>query len=265
MDPEIRKLAASSLGKKKEKIAVEKLIERLDDTDESVRKEAYNALKLITEKDFSADKKKWKEWWDKEGKNSFGTFFVQQLTLKDIQALANEVKDLKAMRDQMREDMDKLSDKVSKIQGEYRTLSVALAIAGGVFLILMFSFAVYLTFRIRTLREISRQADLYINEMKSVTGRIDKILAEIDTRRDSTKTALHDFSDKLKADAKEEIDRYAELLQQNSDHHLREELMELRQKAEKELYQTLSDLKKQLDYEIRKLFEIHKEKAREEL
>lgn len=265
LDPEIRKLAAISLGKKKEKRAVPYLIQSLTDSNEAVKKEAYTALKLITEKDHGPDQKKWQEWWDKEGKNSFGILFVQEMTLREVQALKAEVSNLKNVREQIMQDMDKLSDKVSKMQGEYRTLSVALAISGGVFLIIMFGFAVYLTFRIRTMREISRQADLYINEMKSVTGRIDKILAEIDTRRDTTKTELHDFADKLKGQAKDEMDRYSEILQENSDHHSREAIMELRQKAEKELYQTLSDLKKQLDYEIRKLFEAHKEKAREEL
>ncbi len=263
-DPEIRKTAAVLLGKKKERNAVYHLIPLLADPDEGVRNSSHEALRLITGKEIKLDKAAWNLWWESEGKKEYTTVpsnlaihVILEGFKKEIETLRLEKKTIEGIAEDSRNKAKALEDRV-------RTLTWVFAFAAFVFLLVMLWFAVYIASRIKTWRELIKQADQYINETKAITQRVDRITSEIDSTRDSIKNELHELSGKLRNDSKEEIDRYLELLQQNTDHRLREELMELRGKAEKELQATLGELKGQIDNEVRKVFSSHREKSQED-
>jgi tetratricopeptide (TPR) repeat protein len=120
----------------------------------------------------------------------------------------------------------------------------------------MIYFVGHVSSRIKEWKELMRQSDGYLKEGKQITERVDAILDEIDTKKND----LLDFYGKLKDDSEDEISRYADALQQKSDHRLREEVMDLRQKAEKELGATLGEMKTQLEHEVRRQMENQRKK-----
>jgi len=70
IDSFARSKAAELLGSIGNKRAVDSLITSLKDESSTVRNNASEALKKITEKDFGEDYDKWLQWWQEENKNN---------------------------------------------------------------------------------------------------------------------------------------------------------------------------------------------------
>lgn len=69
-DLNVREKAAEALGEIKDPRAIEPLISALiDDQEEMIREAAAKALEKITEKDFGQDIDKWQNWWGQNKKN----------------------------------------------------------------------------------------------------------------------------------------------------------------------------------------------------
>ena len=66
-EPAVRKQAAITLGRLKEKSACPPLIEALSSDDSGLRANAYWALKAISGRTFPLNSARWREWWQREG------------------------------------------------------------------------------------------------------------------------------------------------------------------------------------------------------
>src|ERR1043166_5858334 len=120
----------------------------------------------------------------------------------------------------------------------------------------MIYFVGHVSSKLKEWKELVRQAGVYIEESQQVTKRTDRVLEELEAK----KLDILEFIKNLKDEKETEIERYNDLLQQNTEHKMREEVMGLRQKAEKELEETLGQLRQQIEVEMRRLGVDQKEK-----
>lgn len=262
-EPAVRARAAEILGLKKEPKAIPFLIEGLQDKDLDVRAACHKALAAITGQNMHRDDVNgWKEWWTKEGQAQFPS------VEGDPKRLAKSVEDLEKLKQDILDDLRnqttafniKLREDQKRAEEKINT-SIYIVLAVAVFFMLvMIYFVGHVSSRIKEWKELMRQADVYIKEGRQITDRVDAILDEVEKKKND----LLDFYGKLKDDSEDEISRFSDLLQQKNEHRLREEVMELRQKAEKELEATMGDLKKGLEHENRKLAEAHRSKIDKE-
>ncbi len=236
-DPEIRELAAKICGAQGIKTAVPDLIELLEDQKEEVRTAAYASLKRLTGKaSFGQDIAVWREWWEKEGEDIYPATNLTRQQIVEI--LEPRVRNL-----QLELDKD-----VKKAKSEIRMLSFFVAIIGLLFVGIMFYFVGHISSRLKEWKDFIRQAEGYIARGEEINKRTDKVIEEVNEK----KTEILEFAKKQREEVQAEIDRYADLLQENSEHQMREEVMGLRQKAEKELEQTLGELGKQVETQVRR-------------
>ncbi len=237
-DPKVREAAAKICGIRGIKTAIPSLIERLRiDRDENVLVASHDALKLLTgNTEFGREYAVWNEWWEKEGVEEYPTTNLTRQEIVEI--LDPRVKNLKL----------ELEEDVKKAKNEIRMLSFFVSFIAVVFVLIMIFFVGHISNRLKKWKDFIEQAEGYIARGENINKRTDQVIEEVDSK----KGEILDFAKRQREEVQGEIDRYADLLQENSEHQMREEVMALRQKAEKELEQTLGDLGKQVETQVRR-------------
>ena len=235
VNPTVRRNTCGIIAEKGLRGATLPLIELLSrETDDSVKAAAVETLERLTGvKGRGADAVKWKEWWDQTGSK-----LEPSSTVSDEKLLA--------LIQSARRDVE---DKTDKAKSEVRLLSITVAIIAFAFVLVMIYFVGHMSSKLKEWKELVRQAGAYIEESNQITRRTDRILEELEAK----KSDILEFIKKIKDEKEAEIERYNDLLHQNTEHKMREEVMELRQKAEKELEETLGQLKQQIEQEVRRL------------
>ena len=227
-DPEMRANAATMLGSNKGKSAVKPLIDALADENESVRVAAHKALVKITKQELPLQAAQWLEWWDKSGSH------IYENTVAGSQ------------------EMVKLRS--------YLNVAFIVMILELVFIIL---FIIIFSFmggaKIKEMKDINRRAETYIADADGVSRRFEQLIEDTERRRnemnlyfDKLRNDVTLFVGKLREDNQNEIERFADLVNQNLEHSLREASRVLREKSEAELRQTLTLLKDDLGNLVRK-------------
>jgi tetratricopeptide (TPR) repeat protein len=242
VNPTVRRATCGIIAEKAIKGATLPLIDLLArETDDSVKAAAVETLERLTGvKGRGADPVKWKEWWDQTGSK-----------LEPASTISEEK--VMAAVEVARQKMEK---ETSKATTEVRLVSITVAIIATSFVLVMLYFVGHVSSKLKEWKELVRQAGAYIEESNQITRRTDRILEELEAK----KTDILEFIKKIKDEKEAEIERYNDLLHQNTEHKMREEVMELRQKAEKELEETLGGLKAQIEQDARRLGLDQKEK-----
>jgi uncharacterized protein YoxC len=241
-NPLVRRAAITMISEKRSENAIRPLIDLLArETDDSVRNAAVDALERLTPaRGNGPDFMKWQKWWEDEGKKQFGTSNFSEAGIQQrVEAKIKEV-----------------DEKTKEAKNEIRILSITVAIIATAFVLVMIYFVGHVSSKLKEWKELVRQAGVYIEESQQITKRTDRVLEELEAK----KLDILEFVKKLKDEKEAEIERFADLLQQNTDHKLREEVMGLRQKAEKELEETLGQLRQQIELDVRRLGGDQKEK-----
>ena len=242
VNPVIRRNAISTLAEKGTQSAVRPLIDLLArETDDSVRNAAVDALERLTAvKGNGPDFTKWQRWWEEVGQRTFRNSNVSA----------------EAIQQQVQSKIREVDDKTREAKNEIRILSITVAIIATAFVLVMIYFVGHVSSKLKEWKELVRQAGVYIEESQQITKRTDRVLEELEAK----KLDILEFVKKLKEEKENEIERFGDLLQQNTDHKLREEVMALRQKADKELEETYAQLKQQSELEVRRMGGDQKEK-----
>jgi hypothetical protein len=242
INPEVRRDACALLGHKRVTSAIPHLIDLLNrESVDYVRARANESLERLTgQKGFGPDYSKWKKWWDDSGSKTFPT---DTLSSEEVRRL-------------IQQSIEDVSTKAKEAKTEIRILSITVAIVATSFVLVMLYFIGHVSSKLKEWKELVRQAGVYIEESQQITKRTDRVLEELEAK----KVDILEFVKKLKDEQEVEIERFSDLLQQNTDHKLREEVMALRQKAEKELEETLGQLRQTIELEVRRLGGDQKEK-----
>jgi uncharacterized membrane protein YhiD involved in acid resistance len=242
VSPVIRRNAISTLAEKGNQAAIRPLIDLLArETDDSVRASAVDALERLTGvKGNGPDFTKWQKWWEADGQKSVRSASVSP----------------EALQQQLAGKMREVEEKAREAKNEIRILSITVAIIATAFVLVMIYFVGHVSSKLKEWKELVRQAGVYIEESQQITKRTDRVLEELEAK----KLDILEFVKKLKEEKENEIERFGDLLQQNTNHKLREEVMGLRQKAEKELEETLGQLRQQIEIDVRRLGGDQKEK-----
>ena len=242
IDPVVRKSSCAILGQTNAKTAIRPLIDLLThETDDFVKGAAVEALERLTgEHGNGADAKKWDEWWTKIGQKQYPAV---NLTKEEMEKF-------------IQPKMEVLEKRAENFKAEIRILTIVVAIIATAFVLVMIYFVGHVSSKLKEWKELVRQAGVYIEESQQVTKRTDRVLEELEAK----KLDILEFIKNLKDEKETEIERYNDLLQQNTEHKMREEVMGLRQKAEKELEETLGQLRQQIEVEMRRLGVDQKEK-----
>ena len=244
VNPTVRKNAISTISEKGDQAGIRPLIDLLvpgRESDDSVRSAADAALERLTGvRGNGPDYTKWHKWWESEGKKLFGSTSF----------------DASRIKDQVDSKIKEVDDKTKEAKNEIRILSITVAIIATAFVLVMIYFVGHVSSKLKEWKELVRQAGVYIEESQQITKRTDRVLEELEAK----KLDILEFVKKLKEEKEAEIERFGDLLQQNTDHKLREEVMALRQKAEKELEETLGQLRQQIELDVRRLGGDQKEK-----
>jgi len=234
ISPTVRKNACSTLAEKNYKGAIRPLIDLLyREPDDSVKRAAEEALERLTPaKGLGTDPAKWEQWWSTEGLKMPVANTTQESLEKQLKEMERGV--TAAARD---------------AKMEVRILAIVVAVIATAFVLVMIYFVGHVSSKLKEWKELVRQAGVYIEESAQITKRTDRILEELEAK----KTDILEFIKKIKDEKESEIERYNDLLHQNTEHKMREEVMELRQKAEKELEETVGQLRGQIEVEVRRL------------
>jgi F0F1-type ATP synthase membrane subunit b/b' len=216
-DPAARENAAVMIGTLKIKSAVKPLIDALDDENEKVRVASYESLIKITKQNIALKQEEWLNWWKQSGQQSY-------------------------------ENISSVSGELSKLKS-YFNIALIVIFLGLVFIIL---FIVVFSFmggaKIKEMKEINRRADRYIVDAEGISKRFEELFEEIEKKREDLKS----YFNNLREDNQNELERFADLIQQNIEHSLREASRGLREKSEAELRQTLTLLKEDLEHLVKK-------------
>ena len=234
----VRKNGCSTLAEKNVQPAIRAIIDLLNrETDDSVRAAAVDALERLTGvKGHGSDYAGWQNWWEEVGQKTVHVANVSE--------------------ERFRQQFDSADEKAREAKNTIRMLSVTVAIIAVAFVLVMIYFVGHVSSKLKEWKELIRQAGVYVEESQQITKRTDRVLEELEAK----KLDILEFVRKLKDEKEAEIERFSDLLQQNTDHKLREEVMGLRQKAEKELEETLGRLRQQIEVEVRRLGGDQKEK-----
>lgn len=235
VNPTVRRATCGIIAEKAIKSATLPLIELLArETDDAVKATAVDTLERLTGvKGRGADPAKWKEWWEQTGsKLEPASTVSDEKVMAAVEAARREV-----------------DEKTAKAMMEVRLVGITVAIIAFAFVLVMIYFVGHVSSKLKEWKELVRQAGAYIEESNQITRRTDRILEELEAK----KTDILEFIKKIKDEKEAEIERYNDLLHQNTEHKMREEVMELRQKAEKELEETLGQLRLQIEQEVRRL------------
>jgi hypothetical protein len=242
INPEVRRAACQLLGQKGVKPAIRPLIDLLGhEPDDSVKAAAVEALERLTGvKGYGPDFKRWDEYWNTTGKNLYP---LTNLTREEVEKL-------------IQPKIAEVEKKAENFKAEIRILTIVVAIIATAFVLVMIYFVGHVSSKLKEWKELVRQAGVYIEESQQVTKRTDRVLEELEAK----KLDILEFIKNLKEEKETEIERYNDLLQQNTEHKMREEVMALRQKAEKELEETLGQLRQQIEVDMRRMGVDQKEK-----
>jgi tetratricopeptide (TPR) repeat protein len=244
INPEVRRHTCALLGQKGVKTAVRPLIELLGrEQDDSVKQAAVEALERLTgvHGGYGPEFKRWDEWWNTVGKNLYP---LTNLTKEEVEKLVQPK-------------IAELEKKAENFKAEIRILTIVVAIIATAFVLVMIYFVGHVSSKLKEWKELVRQAGVYIEESQQITKRTDRVLEELEAK----KIDIHEFIKKVKDEKETEIERYNDLLQQNTEHKMREEVMELRQKAERELEETLGQLRQSIEVDMRRMGADQKEKV----
>jgi len=240
-DPKVRGAAADLLSAHRSHHALPSLIEALKGEDvQHVRAALVESLKTLSGQDFGEKHDEWDYWWKSEGTKRFP---------RELRTSDDVSRTVKPM-------MDELEAKVDKAGKEIRYLLFVAAAVAFLFVLVMIFFVGSMSSKLKEWKEVTKQTETYLREGQEITRRTDRILEELESK----KLDIVGFISKLKEENQAELDRYSDLLQQTMEHRSREEVMALRQKAEKELQQTLEERKGVIEHEFRRLFSEHREK-----
>ncbi len=248
MDPEVRRAACTIVKQCNIRSAVPYLVEYLrTEGDGAVRIEMMGALETLTgiKGRFGDSHEKWSEWWEAEGRKNYP---IMTLTRDEVQGIVQPR-------------LDSIDNKAREAKGDIRVLSMIVVIIAIVFVMVMIYFVGHISSKLKEWKEVVRQAGVYIEETQRVTKRTDRVLEELEAKKND----ILEFVKNLKEEKESEIERYADLLQKNTEHRMREEVMALRQKAERELQETLGQLRQQIEIEVRKSAGDQKERIDKEL
>jgi tetratricopeptide (TPR) repeat protein len=250
-DPEARADAARWLGKYPSARAIRALITTLDDPAEDVRNAAADSLVIITGMEsLGADREQWDTWWKKTGMVQYGSSTSDEVRSEMLRKFEQH----QIKFDDLRDEIDVAKWRVQLV-GVIGGLVMMLGIA------LMIAFAIMGGNRLKGIRELIRQADKYIQEQEKITQRTDKILEELEAK----KLEVMDFIAKVKEDNIAEFERFSDMSERNSEHRLREIVMGLREKAEKEIDDSLTDKLTGVDRKFKKMADAEKERVGSEV
>lgn len=244
VNPTVRRNAISIIAERGYKAAIDDLVRLLGrESDAEVKADAAAALaRLTNEKGLGADAAKWQAWWEQTGRHQqAATSAISEERLRDLQR--------------------EIEKDVEKTITEVRILAIIVAIIAFAFVLVMIYFVGHVSSKLKEWKELVRQAAVYIEESNQITKRTDRILEELEAK----KSDILGFVTRIKEEKEAEIERYNDLLQQNTEHRMREEVMSLRQKAEKELQETLGQLRQGIETDLRRMAAEHKEKLGKDL
>jgi tetratricopeptide (TPR) repeat protein len=213
-NPDVRAREARQLGAVEAEWAVKPLIRQLDDQEDSVRKAAHQALKTITGKSLPANRSEWMKWWNEEG--------INQYTMGQTAVPAGG--------------QGILGDMMTIIA--FTSLGILI-----LFIVLVFSIGGY---KLKQMKEVIREAEEYVEEAEEVSKLTDRYAEEFEDK----KVEMREFLSNLKEEKEGELERYTELLEENSAQRIREEISTLREQAEKEVEHTLQDLHEDVEVQI---------------
>jgi tetratricopeptide (TPR) repeat protein len=248
-DPATRKAAMTVVGELKmdDPDVIEKLINRYSDAQEhaEVLGAVRQALKRITGIDFKSPREA-RGWWEEEKprRSAAQSPDVRLARLeRSLQEFAGPGGTIKNLDKKLQTDEDL-----------FQLIFFANLVLNLLFVVVIIAFAVMGGSRLKAMRETIRQAERYVTAAEDVHKRFDGIVNDIEAK----KTEILDFFRKLREEHQGEIERYTELLEQNTEHRVREEAMGLRRKGERELEETLQQLKTSVQEEIRRQVEEQK-------
>ena len=237
---EVRRNACSSIGLKGVKAAIPYLVDLIQKEPEpTVIAAAVEALtKLTGQTGLGAEPAAWQEWWDMVGRNEY---------VRTGPSL-----------EQVRVDIDNrlrtVQVDVNKATQEIKVIVIIVASVAVIFVLVMIYFVGHVSSKLKEWKDVVRQAVNYLEQSKEITKRTDRVLEELEAK----KAEIFEFAKKVKEENETEIERYNDLLQKNTEHRMREEVMSLRQKAERELEETLGQLRQGVDLDVRRLADGHK-------
>jgi tetratricopeptide (TPR) repeat protein len=248
-NPKVREAAITLLevNPTRDAAVVQKLIQRYGDDQEqlSVKNAARLALKAITGIDFKSPREA-EKWWDDKRE----IFLKEQPFLSRIQYLERTLQAIEGPNGTIQQ----LSDRLHEHEGLFQLIFFSNLVINILLVVVIIAFAVMGGSRLKAMRETTRQAERYVGAAEEVHKRFDGIVNDIEAK----KAEILDFFRKLKEEHQAEIERYTELLEQNTEHRVREEAMGLRRKGEEELEGTLRQLKGVVNEELRRLVEDQK-------
>lgn len=215
----------------------------------SVKVALMTALRKLTEKDFGTDDTLWKAWWDNEGSKIYPKAVLKAEEIKRLKEDILKLKeDLKTNSKQSEALRAMIESEKTRVNEDINSKAYFLMFIAAIFILVMIYFSAFGYSRLRLWKETIKQADVYIKESNEITKRTSAILDELEIKR---RDAISFFT-KLREENTGEIERFCDMLQQNTEHRMREVVMGLREKAEQEIAQTLGEWKKQVEYEIKK-------------
>jgi len=226
-----RQNAANMLGSMRSKASVKPLIDALaDETNDNVKTAVNNALVLITEQKLAADYDAWMNWWEESGHKQFEFINPSQREIAEART--------------------------------YLTISFIVIVIS---LLLLLLFIMVFSFiggsKIKEVKDLIKKVERYVSDAEGVTQRFDKMIEEIEKRR----LESVDFFHKLKEENTAEIERFSDLLQENTEHRIREITMSLREKAETELKATVSQARQDIERDVKRFFLEYQERIGAEL
>ncbi|MBI2931137.1 MAG: tetratricopeptide repeat protein [Planctomycetes bacterium] len=240
-DPAVRRAGCDIIRVDRIQTAILPLIELLKEEDQpDVRDAAVRTLRELTQQSFGDSTLEWSRWWEAKGKEHVAG---QTVTSEQVHQL------MQPLLQDAKKDFE-------KSKGENRILLLVNGVAAVLFVVMMIWFAAWVSARIKAWKELVGRAEVYVQKSEGITQRTDQVIAELDAK----KTDIMSFFGKVREDSQGELDRYGDMLQKNLEHTMREEVMALRQKAEKELQQTLGDVRAQVEMETRRASTEQKEK-----
>lgn len=238
-NPKIRLPAIQIAGQEQAQTAVARIVRRLQlpDEREDVKAAALEALASITGRTDLKDAAAWQAWWDSQGKTLYPESPLSHAEIfRQVDA-------------RITQETSKLDVKMAEAKKDIRFMTISMAVAIFIFLIVMIFFVGNVSSKIKGWRELVSRAEIYIKHSQELTERTDKVAAELDAK----KVEVMNFVAKLREENESGIERFGDMLGKNLEHEMREQLQGLRQRAEKELEQTLTDLKTQLEIEARRV------------
>ncbi len=236
--PEVREFAARLAGLERNRGAVHGLIRLLGDEVPGVREAAKASLVSITGQSL-ADAAAWEQWWTAEGAAKFPERRISPDLLDLISREVNEQADRRTLQ---------IEERVRAARGDIRMMTVVMAVSIVLFLGVMIYFVGAVSAKIKGWRELVAKAEAFIQQGQELAGRTDRISAELDAKKKEIEGHLA----KVREENEHEIERYADMLGKDLDNKVRQDLMTLRAKAERELEQTVAGFKAELETLVRR-------------